>query len=155
LAGFIAMKQGGAKIFEVIIMVLLAAGIFNTLFVSVMERLRELGIMAAVGFSPRQLFALVMWESTWLALVGLVGSVVVIVGPYWYFATKGIDYSAMLGSSGAEVAGVAMAPILYVRLYPESVLVIAAAVVLATLASGLYPAWRAGRADPAEAVRLV
>jgi ABC-type lipoprotein release transport system permease subunit len=155
LAGFIAMKQGGAKIFEIIIMVLLAAGIFNTLFVSVMERLRELGIMAAVGFSPRQLFALVMWESIWLALVGLVGSVVVIAGPYWYLATNGIDYSAMLGSSGAEVAGVAMAPILYVRLYPESVLVIAAAVVLATLASGLYPAWRAGRADPAEAVRLV
>jgi ABC-type lipoprotein release transport system permease subunit len=155
LAGFIAMKQGGAQIFEIIIMVLLAAGIFNTLFVSVMERLRELGIMAAVGFSPRQLFGLVMWESTWLALVGLVGSVVVIAGPYWYLATNGIDYSAMLGSSGAEVAGVAMAPILYVRIYMENALTIATAVVLATLASGLYPAWRAGRADPAEAVRLV
>jgi ABC-type lipoprotein release transport system permease subunit len=155
LAGFIAMKQGGARIFELIIMVLLAAGIFNTLFVSVMERLRELGIMAAIGFSPRQLFGLVMWESTWLALVGLAGAVVVIAGPYWYLATKGIDYSAMLGSSGAEVAGVAMAPILYVRVHVESALTIAAAVVLATLASGLYPAWRAGRADPAEAVRLV
>lgn len=155
LRDFIAMKEGGAKIFEVIIMVLLAAGIFNTLFVSVMERLRELGIMAAIGFSPRQLFGLVMWESLWIALAGLVGSVLVIAGPYWALATKGIDYSALLGSSGAEVAGVAMEPILYVRLDPESALVIAAAVVLATLASGLYPAWRAGRVDPADAVRLV
>lgn len=155
LSDFIAMKQGGARIFEIIIMVLLAAGIFNTLFVSVMERLRELGIMAAVGFSPGQLFGLVMWESTWLALVGLVGSVLVVAGPYWYLATAGIDYSALLGSGGAEVAGVAMEPILYVRLLPESALTIAAAVVLATLAAGLYPAWRAGRADPAEAVRLV
>jgi ABC-type lipoprotein release transport system permease subunit len=155
LAAFIAMKEGGARIFEVIIMVLLTAGIFNTLFVSVMERLRELGIMAAIGFSPRQLFGLVMWESTWLAIVGLVGSVVVAAGPYWWFATRGIDYSALLGSSGAEVAGVAMEPILYVRLLPESALVIATAVVLATLAAGLYPAWRAGRVDPADAVRLV
>jgi len=155
LAGFIAVKQAGVRFFELLIMVLLAAGIFNTLFVSVMERLRELGIMAAIGFSPRQLFGLVMWESTWLSLVGLVGSVLVIAGPYWYLSTKGVDYSAMVGSSGAEVAGVAMAPILYVRIYPESGVAIAAAVVLATLASGLYPAWRAGRADPAESVRLV
>lgn len=155
LRDFIAMKEGGARIFEVIIMVLLAAGIFNTLFVSVMERLRELGIMAAVGFSPRQLFGLVMWESAWIALVGLVGSVLVVAGPYGYLAKNGIDYSALLGSGGAEVAGVAMEPILYVRIDPDSALVIAAAVVLATLAAGLYPAWRAGRVDPADAVRLV
>jgi len=154
LAGFIAMKEGGAVIFEVIIMVLLAAGIFNTLFVSVMERLREFGIMAAIGFMPRQLFGLVMWESIWLALVGLVGSVLVIAGPYYHLSTKGIDYSTLIGD-GAEVAGVAMDPILYVRIYPGSALVIAVVVVVATLVSGLYPAWRAGRANPADAIRLV
>ncbi len=153
LAGFIAMKEGGALIFEVIIMVLLAAGIFNTLFVSVMERMREFGIMAAVGFQPRQLFSLVMWESAWMALVGLVASVVVIAGPYYHLSTKGIDYSSMIGD-GAEVAGVAMAPIMYVRLYPTSGLVIAAVVIVATMVSGLYPAWRAGRANPADAIRL-
>lgn len=154
LAGFIAMKEGGAQIFEVFIMVLLAAGIFNTLFVSVMERMREFGIMAAVGFMPRQLFGLVMWESVWLALVGLLGSVLVIAGPYYHLSTKGIDYSALIGD-GAEVAGVAMDPILYVRIYPTSALVIAVVVVVATLLSGLYPAWRAGRANPADAIRLV
>jgi len=154
LAGFIAMKQGGAVVFEVIIMVLLAAGIFNTLFVSVMERLREFGIMSAIGFSQRQLFALVMWESSWLALVGLVGSVVAIAGPYIHLSTNGFDMSKMMGGS-AEVAGVAMDPILYVRIHPESALSIAAAVVLATLVSGLYPAWRAGRANPADAIRVV
>jgi ABC-type lipoprotein release transport system permease subunit len=154
LAGFIAMKESGAKVFELIIMVLLAAGIFNTLFVSVMERLREFGIMAAVGFMPRQLFGLVMWESTWLALMGLLGSVLVIAGPYYHLSTKGIDYSKLVGA-GAEVAGVAMDPILYVRIYPSSALAIALVVLVATLVSGLYPAWRAGRANPADAIRLV
>lgn len=154
LAGFIAMKEGGAVIFEVIIMVLLAAGIFNTIFVSVMERLREFGIMSAIGFTSRQLFSLVMWESIWLSVVGLLGSVIAIAGPYYHLSTKGIDYSSLMGD-GAEVAGVAMDPILYVRIHPESVVIIAVAVVLATLVSGLYPAWRAGRANPADAIRVV
>ena len=57
---------------EVLIAILVAAGIFNTLFVSVMERLREFGIMMAIGFSPGRLFRLVMWESLWLALIGMV-----------------------------------------------------------------------------------
>jgi ABC-type lipoprotein release transport system permease subunit len=103
---------------------------------------------------PRQLFGLVMWESTWLALVGLLGSVLVIAGPYYYLSTEGIDYSALVGD-GAEVAGVAMAPILYVRIHPGNAMIIAAVVLLATLAAGLYPAWRAGRANPADAIRLV
>ncbi len=154
LAGFIAMKEGGAVIFEVIIMLLLAAGIFNTLFVSVMERMREFGIMAAVGFTPRQLFGLVMWESLWLALVGLVVSVIATAGPYYHLNANGIDYSAMIGD-GAEVAGVMMEPIMYVSLHLGSAITIAAVVLVATLVSGLYPAWRAGRAAPADAIRLV
>lgn len=56
LAGFIALKIGGGRVMELIIMILVAAGIFNTLFVSVLERLREFGIMMAIGFSPGQLF---------------------------------------------------------------------------------------------------
>ena len=57
------------------------AGIFNTLFVSVMERLREFGIMNAIGFESRRIFALVMLESMWLAVVGLAASVAVTAGP--------------------------------------------------------------------------
>ena len=66
LSTFIAMKVGGARFMELIIAILVAAGIFNTLFVSVMERTREFGIMLAIGYSPGQLFGLVMWESLWL-----------------------------------------------------------------------------------------
>ncbi len=155
LAGFIAMKMGSNWIMQVFIMVLMAAGIFNTLFVSVMERLREFGIMAALGFSRLQLFALVMWESVWIAIFGLVAAAA-FTGPlYYYLNTKGIDYSAMVGE-GAEVAGVALLePVLYVDIYFVHVLAIAGIVVVATLAAGLYPAWRAGRVPPADAIRLV
>jgi ABC-type lipoprotein release transport system permease subunit len=155
LAGFIAMKVAGAQLMEVIIMVLVAAGIFNTLFVSVMERTREFGIMLAIGFSPGMLFSLVMLESLWLGLVGLVAAAFVTAGPYYYLATTGVDISAQLGISGSEVAGVALASVMRADIYPENALAIASAALLATLLSGLYPAWQAGRVEPVESIRLV
>jgi ABC-type lipoprotein release transport system permease subunit len=155
LAGFIAMKVAGAQLMEAIIMVLVAAGIFNTLFVSVMERTREFGIMLAIGFSPGMLFALVMFESLWLGLVGLLAAVGVTAGPYYYLATTGVDISAQLDLSGSEVAGVALDTIMNVDIYPENALVIGVAALLATLLSGLYPAWQAGRVEPVKSIRLV
>ncbi len=155
LAGFIAMKVGGSIFFEILIMILVAAGIFNTLFVSVMERVREFGIMMAIGFSPDKLFKLVMWESFWLGVTGFVSGVLVTAWPYYYFATSGIDYSSIIGEGGTDVAGVALDPIMYVRIYPENAIIIAVVIILTTMVSGLYPAWRAGRVAPVEAIKLV
>lgn len=156
LAGFISMKVFGTLFFEVIIMILVAAGIFNTLFMSVMERLREFGIMMAIGFSPARLFGLVMWESLWLGVVGLATAALVTAVPYYFFNTKGLDTSFMIGdSSSVEVSGVAMEPVFYVDIFPENALLIAGTVLLATLLSGLYPAWKAGRVVPVESIKLV
>ena len=155
LAGFIAMKVASARFMEAIIAVLVAAGIFNTLFVSVMERMREFGVMTALGFSPANLFGLVMWESLWLGLVGLGLGAVFTALPYWLLFTRGIDLGAQLGAGGTEVAGVAIGTVMRVDIYPENAAVIACAALLATLASGLYPAWRAGSVEPVESIRLV
>ena len=156
LAGFIAMKVAGAVFMEIVIAILVAAGIFNTLFVSVMERMREFGIMMALGFSPARLFGLVMLESLWLGVVGLVCAALLTAGPYWYLSTTGIDISSMLGSSQSnEVAGVAISPIMHIRIFPENAMLIGGLALLATLLSGLYPALHAGRIEPVESIRLV
>lgn len=156
LAGFIAMKVGGAWIMEAIIMLLVAAGIFNTIFVGVMERMREFGILRAIGWSPGQLGRLVITESALLATAGIVLALLVTAGPYWYLNTVGFDLmAAMTDGQGAEVAGVALTSRMYVDIYPENALMIGGAAILATLLSGVYPAWRAGRVDPAETIRLV
>jgi ABC-type lipoprotein release transport system permease subunit len=153
LAGFIAMKVGSTQIMEILILVLVGAGIFNTLFMSVMERLREFGVLLAIGFSPGRLFGMVMFESLWLSLVGLVLGALVTVGPYLYLNRVGIDLSAMQVDN-SEVAGVTIGTVMRVDIYPEHALWIAIAAVLATLAAGLYPAWRAGRVDPVDSIRL-
>ena len=155
LAVFIAMKVGGAKVMMLVLAVLVAAGIFNTLFVSVMERLREFGIMLAVGFSPAQLFRLVMLESAWLAMIGLTAAAAVTVGPYLYLASTGIDISGMIPADQMEVAGVGMSTVMQVGIYGESVALIGVSALAAILLSGVYPAWRAGQADPVETIRLV
>lgn len=155
LAGFIAMKVGGARFIEILIAILVAAGIFNTLFVSVMERLREFGILLAIGFSPGKLFRLVMLESLWLASVGLIVAALVTAWPYLYLSHTGIDWSGLIGNGDTEIAGVAMPTTIRVGIYPESAAVIGLAAVLATLVSGLYPAWKAGHVEPAKTIQLV
>jgi ABC-type lipoprotein release transport system permease subunit len=155
LAVFIAMKVGGSVVMTLILAALVAAGIFNTLFVSVMERLREFGIMLAVGFSPGQLFGLIMLESAWLAVIGLAAAAAVTIGPYLYLASTGIDISAMIPADQVEIAGVGMSTTLRVGIYGKNVALIGVSALAAILLSGVYPAWRAGRADPVETIRLV
>lgn len=155
LAGFIAMKVGGAWIMEAIILLLVAAGIFQTIFVGVMERMREFGILRAIGWSPVQLGRLVMTESALLASAGIGLGLLTTAWPYAYLHRVGVDLMGrMTGGQGAEVAGIAMSSRMYVDIYPEHALWIAAAAVCATLLSGVYPAWRAGRVDPAVAIRV-
>ncbi len=155
LDSLIAVKRGGTVFFEVLILVLCAAGIFNTMFVSVMERLREFGILTAVGFGPLRLFGLVMLESLWVGLLGLVAAAVVTAWPYRYLSTVGWDLSKVAGAKQADVAGIGMNMVLKVGIYPENLLSIALAALAATLLAGLYPAWRAGRVEPVDAIKLV
>jgi ABC-type lipoprotein release transport system permease subunit len=157
LNSFILMKRGGGTFFAMLILALCAAGIFNTLFVSVMERMREFGILMAIGFSQARLVGLVLWESLWLGLVGLVGGVLLTAYPYYYLASTGIDMTEIYasGEQSADVAGVAMSLVIKIGLYPENLMIIALVALGTTLLSGLYPAYKAGTVEPVETIRLV
>jgi ABC-type lipoprotein release transport system permease subunit len=155
LAGFVTVKIIGSEVIEIFVILLIAAGIFNTLFMSVMERLRELGILLAIGFSPGRLFRLVLWESLWLALVGLAAGIVFTAPLYHYLHTHGIDMTARMGGKGkVEIAGAVMSMVVRATVYPDHAVVIALSIVAVTLLSGLYPAWRAARVQPVDAIKL-
>jgi len=155
LAGFVTVKIIGSEIIEIFVVLLIAAGIFNTLFVSVMERLREFGILLAIGFSPGRLFRLVILESLWLALVGLFVGVVVTAPLYHYLHTHGIDMTARMGGKGGiEIAGAVLSMVIRATVYPDHAVIIAVSIIAVTLLSGLYPAWRAARVQPVDAIKL-
>lgn len=158
IRAFVAMKVGGSRVLELIVALLVAAGIFNTIFMSVLERTREFGIMTAIGYTPRQLFGMIMVESGFLAFLGLLLSAAITAWPYWQLSQHGIDLSKAYAEQGLdsfEIGGVGMDPILHIGIFPENALFIALAIVGATLAAGVYPAWRAGRVDPVESIHLV
>jgi ABC-type lipoprotein release transport system permease subunit len=155
---FIAMKKGGGAVMSIVIAILVAAGIFNTIFMSVMERIREFGIMVAVGYSPGQIFGLVMAESSIFAVLGLTLSAAFTAPLYLYLNKNGLDMTATyreMGMTSMDISGIGFDPVMPFGVFPENMIAIAAAMVLATMLAGLYPAWKAGRVEPVESINLV
>lgn len=154
LAGIIALDRAGNRISQALVGLLIAAGIFNTLLMSVMERTKEFGLMLAVGMSPLTLFKLVVGESLWLALVGLVVGICITTPWYLYLNTVGIDFTGAIGED-YNAGGVLIDPIFKIKLYRESILAILSGLFCLTFISGLYPAWRAARVPPVESLKTV
>ena len=153
-AGVVAMDRSGNYISQLLVGLLVAAGILNTLLMSVLERTREFGVMMALGMAPRTLFRLVITESLWLALLGLVLGVIITAPWFLYLVYVGIDFSAAIGQD-YSAGGVLVDPVLRIRLYRESALAILSGVFALTLLSGLYPAWRAARVPPVQSLKAL
>jgi ABC-type lipoprotein release transport system permease subunit len=154
LAGVIAFDKAGNYISQFLVGLLIAVGILNTMLMSVLERTREFGVMMAVGMSPGVLFRLVMVESFWLAIVGLLLGVIITAPWYYYLYHTGIDFSGAFGSD-FSYGGVLVDPVFKVRLFKESVMAILGGVFTLALLAGLYPAWRAGRVPPVESLKTI
>lgn len=154
IAGVVAMDRSGNYISQLLVGLLVAAGILNTLLMSVLERTREFGVMMALGLAPVTLFRLVLTESLWLALLGLLLGMIITTPWFLYLAYVGIDFSAAIGQD-YSAGGVLVDPVLRIRLYPESALAILGGVFALTLLSGLYPAWRAARVPPVQSLKAL
>lgn len=153
LAGIIAMDRTMNYVFQILIGLLIGAGVFNTLLMSVLERRREFGVMMAIGTRPRELFELVVAESVLVGLAGLIVGAVATVPWYWFMRTKGIDISQVQGMN-TSVNGVLVDPVMRLLLYPSSMVAILCGVLVLTVLAGLYPAWQAGRVPPVESLKV-
>ena len=134
-------------IWYVIVFVAMSFGLVNTLLMAVFERTREFGLFQALGMPPRQILGQVLVESLFLLAVGLA------MGNLLAFATlaataDGIDLSAF--AKGFEMIGVS--PMLYPMLTLDDALFANLLVFVLGLAASLYPAWRAARYVPVEAI---
>jgi len=149
LAGLIAVDRLFNYLLQFLVGLVIAAGITNTLLMSVMERRREFGIMMALGMMPGQVVRLVLLESCWLALLGLALGVVITTPWFLYMAGIGIDFSRQIGED-YSAGGVLIDPVMKFRLYRESAMWIGGAVFSLTLAAGIFPAFKAGKTPPVE-----
>jgi len=149
-----AIKEVSQVFLELFIGLMIAAGVLNTLLMSVLERRREFGIMMAVGMAPARLFGMILAESVYIGAVGLALGAAITTPWALYLHVVGLDMGAMMGK-GMSVGGVALDPIMRFDLPLTTLAGIVVVLFVLTLLAGLYPAWRAGRDLPVTSLRLV
>lgn len=152
LVQFIAVDDAGAYVFLILVLILVVFGILNTVLMSVLERTRELGLLRALGLGRRQLLLLVFFETLLLSLLAVFAGWTVGSAAHLWFATHGLDLSTLV-SGGTAMMGTFMDPVIRTELSWERVIQLTLLVFAATLASGIYPAVKAARVTPVEALR--
>jgi len=146
LSSALDMMDFSLYILAVILFGVVAAGIVNTLFMSLYERMFEFGVLKAVGTRPIQMAKLVIFEAAALSIVSIViGST--IGGIITMILTKtGIDYS---GTEFLSVTMDVIYPVIDIKqftLYPVMLLIF-------TVVIGLYPALHAAKITPSKAMK--
>lgn len=150
---FIQTMQTGMSFYYIldgIVILIVAVIITNTLLMSVFERIRELGILSALGMKGRQLLQMVLLEATILGTAGLLAGAVIGLAGVGYLATVGIPIGEMASVGGSSMA---LSTTLRARIVPETFAGLALATLIIILVAALYPAWYASRLEPVEALR--
>jgi putative ABC transport system permease protein len=136
-------------IFLVIVLLAMVFGITNTMLMSVIERIRELGMLISLGMKHGRIFMMITFESVFISIIGAVAGMGLGAGTIAIFARKGIDLSIV--SSGLAAFGMSkiLFPFLPISEYPLTV----ALVILTSIFAAIYPAIKAAALKPVEALR--
>jgi len=153
LVQFIIVDDAGNYIFLILILIMVIFGVLNTVLMSVLERTREFGLLRALGLSRRNLLTLVFFESFLMGLLAIIVGWIVGGGIHLWFSQQGIDFTAIMGEGGNVMMGTFMDPIVYTELSWDRVTQLTTIIFVATLSSGIYPAIKAARITPVEALR--
>lgn len=137
-------------VFMAIILLALSFGIINTMLMAVLERTRELGVLMAVGMNKWRIFGMVVSETVLLAIIGApVGLLAAWATVHWLNRT-GIDLSILMGEVMRDFG---YATIIYPELPWHNVIQTLELVLIAALLAAVFPAWKALRLRPVEAIR--
>ena len=132
-----------------IILIAVSFGIINTMLMAIVERIREIGMMMAIGFNKLKLFLMIMVETLFLAMiatpVGLSASYFLVL----YFNKVGIS----LESASESLEQYGFSSIVYPTLQSYQYVRISIMVVVVTMVSAIFPAIRALRLNPTKAIR--
>jgi ABC-type lipoprotein release transport system permease subunit len=143
--------MGILYIMYLVVLMVVAVVIANTLLMSVFERIREMGILSALGMKGREILLMLLVEAGILGGVGVVCGVIL--------GSLGVFYLSKVGLHIGEMATVttvsaAYGSTLYARFAPADTLAVAIAAMVIILLASLYPARFAARLQPVDALRV-
>ena len=150
LGTMLNVMDGFVLVWVIVIFLALSFGLVNTLVMAVFERVREIGLMLALGMRPSSILMQIVFESTMLLIIGLgIGNVLAFasVAPL----RDGIDISIV--AEGMEMFGASS--VLYPELQMSDVVLANVVVLVLGFLASLSPAWRASRYEPVEAITKV
>jgi ABC-type lipoprotein release transport system permease subunit len=147
LGSMLAMMDGFVLVWIIVIFLALSFGLVNTLVMAVFERIREIGLMQALGMRPSMILYQILVESFLLLCIGLFLGNAFAVGTIIPLQ-EGIDISAV--AEGMEMMGTSS--VLYPALKLNDVLLANAIVIILGLLTSILPAWQAASYDPIEAL---
>lgn len=150
LGTMLRVMDGFVLVWVIVIFLALSFGLVNTLVMAVFERVREIGLMLALGMKPSSILGQIVIESMMLLVIGLA------IGNLLAWATikpleGGIDISVV--AEGMAMMGAAS--VLYPQLRLEDVILANTVVLILGFFASLSPAWRASRLQPVEAITKV
>jgi putative ABC transport system permease protein len=138
-------------IYYAIFFITVVFSIANTLIMSIMERFHEIGVMKSIGTRPAQIFFVIMFEAMNLGAVGLVTGLGVGFVLVKILSFTGIDFSVFMEAMRQWGTGSIIYPFVYFKDY----IIIMLVVELTTLIAAIYPAVKAARIKPLDALHYI
>lgn len=133
----------------VIVMTVVLIGVMGVMFVSILERTRELAVLRALGMQFSHLRLQILFEAALMGLMGFVAGAVLGAAGLWYLKTYGFD----LGIFEAGLAEFGYASVLYAEIRPEYFTTTMAAIAVAVVLSILFPLRRLRKKHLAEVIK--
>lgn len=134
-----------------IFMLALIFGIINTMLMAVLERVRELGMLMAIGMNRRKVFLMVVLETLFLGLTAMPAGLILVEVSLAFFGQTGIDLRIF--SEGMREYG--MSEVVYPDPATDIYLRVTLSVVATAFLGALYPAWKAVRLKPVDALTKI
>lgn len=152
LSDAIRLDYAGQKFIFAVILLIVTIGVVNTLLMTVMERIREFGVLLAIGATPGRLRLMIWHEALLLGLLAMVLGTLLGAAATWYLVEQGLDLRTLL-PAGLEFGGVVFDPVLRAAWDLPWMARMGLYVVGLCLLASIYPAIKAARIPPAEAMR--
>ncbi|MBI3582564.1 MAG: ABC transporter permease [Nitrospinae bacterium] len=134
-----------------VVTIIVSIGIMNAMLMTVFERFKEFGILRAMGTMPHEILLMILLEAAMLTLLGTIAGIIMGFGLDRFYGWHGINLSEYSHAFANFYSGT----VIYTHVSVKHLLQSAGIVFIAGILSSIYPAIKAVRLQPVEAIRYV